>query len=604
MKTFKREGLKYKISDDITDEQVTLEVSEDTDVNKVDKKSQDYKDFTELYGNGMEQDGKDVKDEFIKSLNYIPSDDTKVSCELDDKLKMEESTSIIEAEPVSSTPQYGDDMVENMWTAVCSDDKNFVKNAYNKQLIKPGTRYSGLGQTQSLIMGALRNNNFEMADLLKSFGETILKSEVDEYRDIMTKRTYEDETTKSALDEDVEADTTDLDEAFYEKICRAYVNTMNLEWVTTNPENNNSVVHGYFPDDETAQQWDFGNKVTPENFKDVAYDGYSQDEIDNLVSTLTGESEWYEYDTWEDFYEDYIKDEIAYDITDIGLYGPGGYDFYVSKEDLEKLGFDLSEFLEEDLNSPDVSYDDWVGSKAFWVDVFDNYGCDSWTDVNNRLTKSDLQNLYQEYIQNPKDSYEMEYANLTERSTKRAERKMCRNTLKCEGLTGNEKAIAGIFGIEDNLNKLTADLMAIKYVTKVEYDLYGYYDGIKAPITLVSFEINDVEDDEYSAKNRISAKKKLKQQILDVMKNNGVNVELDEFEDNDTYFYIVAYTTNWDKSVKTESPMILPTKQQIYDELCAVLTDYETGPHPSASKLYDMLIKIQNNWEQVITAEE
>lgn len=46
-------------------------------------------------------------------------------------------------------------------------------------------------------------------------------------------------------------------------------------------------------------------------------------------------------------------------------------------------------------------------------------------------------------------------------------------------------------------------------------------------------------------------------------------------------------------------------KQAIYDELCRVLTDYEgNGSHQKATAddLYAMLVKIQNNWESVITA--
>ena len=53
--------------------------------------------------------------------------------------------------------------------------------------------------------------------------------------------------------------------------------------------------------------------------------------------------------------------------------------------------------------------------------------------------------------------------------------------------------------------------------------------------------------------------------------------------------------------------MTQPTKQEIYDELSRVLTDYEhepMSPDDAASMLYDMLVKIQNNWEEVITADD
>lgn len=47
-------------------------------------------------------------------------------------------------------------------------------------------------------------------------------------------------------------------------------------------------------------------------------------------------------------------------------------------------------------------------------------------------------------------------------------------------------------------------------------------------------------------------------------------------------------------------------KDQIYDELCRVLTEYEEakGQHSELeNSLYEMLVKIQVNWEAVITTE-
>ena len=47
-------------------------------------------------------------------------------------------------------------------------------------------------------------------------------------------------------------------------------------------------------------------------------------------------------------------------------------------------------------------------------------------------------------------------------------------------------------------------------------------------------------------------------------------------------------------------------KDAIYDEMCYLLTDYETDElyrEYAAEDLYDMLVKIQNNWEE-LTGEE
>ena len=50
------------------------------------------------------------------------------------------------------------------------------------------------------------------------------------------------------------------------------------------------------------------------------------------------------------------------------------------------------------------------------------------------------------------------------------------------------------------------------------------------------------------------------------------------------------------------------SKQFLYDELCRVLTDYEGNGEDNEDKgnpepLYKMLVKIQNRWEDIITAE-
>ena len=47
----------------------------------------------------------------------------------------------------------------------------------------------------------------------------------------------------------------------------------------------------------------------------------------------------------------------------------------------------------------------------------------------------------------------------------------------------------------------------------------------------------------------------------------------------------------------------METKQSIYDEICRVLTEWETQEAVD-DDLYNMLVKIQNNWETVITATE
>ena len=214
------------------------------------------------------------------------------------------------------------------------------------------------------VMSDIKSNkvDYNFYEITSDLEEDIARTDSDMEKEVLTgllhslNNAYSKIANKEDIREDKELLVEDLDEAFYEKICRAYIDTMNLEWVTTNPENNDSVVHGYFIDDEQANK--FKNKVTPENFKDIiAGEGTAKTIEDN---------DYYEYETWEDFYEEYVKDEIAYDIQDIGVYDfNDNWDFYISEEDLTKLGLwneDMkSEFLDESKkveNSKSEIYDE------------------------------------------------------------------------------------------------------------------------------------------------------------------------------------------------------------------------------------------------------
>lgn len=104
--------------------------------------------------------------------------------------------------------------------------------------------------------------------------------------------------------------------------------------------------------------------------------------------------------------------------------------------------------------------------------------------------------------------------------------------------------------IDDNtrqhLEKLEKDLLAIDGVTGVEYDLAPYADNMKSPIILVNYE-------------QTNTNLKLLRTVIDTIQANGLKVEMEELEDNDTYFYIVTYTNNWSKvteskKLKKENP--------------------------------------------------
>lgn len=97
-----------------------------------------------------------------------------------------------------------EEALKDIWGLVCEGDDRLedIRYIFESGLLKPNEfRYNKFGAKHSLIMGALRNGNYKTVELLKSLGEKILKSEVEEYKDIMAKRVYSDETVRDALDE-------------------------------------------------------------------------------------------------------------------------------------------------------------------------------------------------------------------------------------------------------------------------------------------------------------------------------------------------------------------------------------------------------------------
>lgn len=95
--------------------------------------------------------------------------------------------------------EYGKDELENLWTAVCCNDLEYMKQYYASGG-ESNRRYNRFDHNNSLILGALRNKNFEMVELLKQNGETILKDELEEYKQIMVVHNYNDEITKNSRD--------------------------------------------------------------------------------------------------------------------------------------------------------------------------------------------------------------------------------------------------------------------------------------------------------------------------------------------------------------------------------------------------------------------
>jgi hypothetical protein len=61
---------------------------------------------------------------------------------------------------------------------------------------------------------------------------------------------------------------------------------------------------------------------------------------------------------------------------------------------------------------------------------------------------------------------------------------------------------------------------------------------------------------------------------------------------------------NWKEIDMKERDYIIRKREEIYDEMCRLLTDYENGSDMVTEyELHDMLTKIQRHWEDVITVQ-
>ena len=159
-----------------------------------------YTDLLEVLDKAVEVLSDHIAEQPIGTV--VGDEPTSVSSPVEDTSDLPMDLPMGESETLTED----EDSLEAMWTAVCNGDVDTIKSMYDSGVIQPNTRYKRFGHNNSFIMGALRNGDYDTAEVLKNYGETILKAELDEYKSIMAKRNYEDETTKSALDENKSAE--------------------------------------------------------------------------------------------------------------------------------------------------------------------------------------------------------------------------------------------------------------------------------------------------------------------------------------------------------------------------------------------------------------
>ena len=100
--------------------------------------------------------------------------------------------------------------------------------------------------------------------------------------------------------------------------------------------------------------------------------------------------------------------------------------------------------------------------------------------------------------------------------------------------------IAKEFNILERVKKLENDLLKIKGVSSVEFDLCGFYDDIYQVIFLTEYDI--LVDNDYF-KNR----KELINRVLETAKENGLTKE-DPIQDyGKTFYFVTRCDKDWIK---------------------------------------------------------
>lgn len=95
--------------------------------------------------------------------------------------------------------------------------------------------------------------------------------------------------------------------------------------------------------------------------------------------------------------------------------------------------------------------------------------------------------------------------------------------------------------------------------------------------------------------------------VLEIYVGNRLFVEVEDGRSDKDFIEDVLYGMGYywlaDGTILPRVGFI--TKEEIYDEMCSLLTNYENdNGMVTEIDLYEMLVKIQNNWETVITAQE
>ncbi len=95
--------------------------------------------------------------------------------------------------------------------------------------------------------------------------------------------------------------------------------------------------------------------------------------------------------------------------------------------------------------------------------------------------------------------------------------------------------------------------------------------------------------------------------VLEIYVGNRLFVEVEDGRSDEDFIEDIingmGYEWLSDGTIRKQTEECI-TKESIYNEMCRLLTDYENGSDMVTEyELYDMLVKIQRRWEDVITVQ-
>lgn len=100
-------------------------------------------------------------------------------------------------------------------------------------------------------------------------------------------------------------------------------------------------------------------------------------------------------------------------------------------------------------------------------------------------------------------------------------------------MRNKDKDIAESFGIFERIKSIEADLLNIKFVEDVEFDLNGFYDNLDTVIILTKYDIP------LSSETYFEDRKTLLISVIEKAKEHGLKRTIDRIEDYGAHFYFV-----------------------------------------------------------------